>query len=155
MGHKNILKYDKERKFSSLEEHDQYIISEINSLPEDSYLIFLWDLHLTNNDYAEELVSRIKIKNKYWILWNHDSKASVNRLSKYFITVSDDARINESIYLNHFPPVDWQWNTYYSTEWKKKIIHWHSHHPKLGWFVNDISYNGNKLIYNLKELLND
>jgi calcineurin-like phosphoesterase family protein len=41
LGHKNILKYDKERKFSSLEEHDQYIISEINSLPEDSYLIFL------------------------------------------------------------------------------------------------------------------
>ena len=50
--HKNILQYDKPRweKFQSLDEHNEYIINELNKLPSDCRLIFLWDLALGNND---------------------------------------------------------------------------------------------------------
>lgn len=155
--HKNILQYDKDRwdKFSSLDEHNEYIIWELNKLPSDCKLIFLWDLALGNNDKVVELVSRIKIENKYWILGNHDSKALINKCAHLWNTISEDIRINNDIYLTHYPPVDYDWKIRYSIEKWKKYIHWHSHKGN-GRIINniaDISYNGNQLIFNLKELL--
>ena len=158
IGHKNILKYDSLRSesFYDLEQHDEYILNEINKLDEDSYLIFLWDLHLTDNDYADEWLSKIKVKNLYWIVWNHDSKASINRLSKYFKVVSNDARINEYIYLNHYPPIDYLGKVNYTIEKDKKYIHWHDHNRWWKFWNNiyNIAYNWRELLYKLNNLIN-
>lgn len=155
--HKNILQYDKDRwdKFSSISEHNEYIINELNKLPSDCKLIFLWDLALGNNDKVVELVSKINIEHKYWVLGNHDSKSLINKCAHLRKTISDDILVNNYIYLNHYPPVDYLWNIKYKVEKWNLYIHGHTH--KWDWLrknnVVDISYNGNKLIYNLQELL--
>ena len=155
--HKNILQYDPDRwaKFSSLDEHNEYIIWELNKLPLDCKLIFLWDLALGNNDKVVELVSRINIEYKYRILWNHDQKALINKCSPLRKTISEDMWINEYIYLNHYPPVDYLGKERYKITSGRKYIFGHTH--KGSWRMSnnmaDISYNGNQLIFNLKELL--
>ena len=72
-GHKNILKFAKPRPFSTIEEHDQAIINNWNSVvkqEDDVYII--GDISLNLN--AEEIENRLKALNgnKYLILGNHD-----------------------------------------------------------------------------------
>lgn len=142
--HRNILEYDK-RPFKDLQEMEEYIIKSINDLPIGSVLFFLWDLHLWNNDAVADTLSRIHCP-MYWILGNHDSKASINKLWHYFRTVSKDCWINERIYLSHFPPKELlREGTYH--------IHGHTHQPWRKNNVIDISYNGKKLIYKLTDLV--
>lgn len=142
-NHKNILAYDN-RPFKSLKEMEDYIVNEVNNLPLTAKLFFLWDLHLWNNDDCARILSRIHCP-MYRILGNHDSKSSVNKLAHFFITVSRDCWINESLYLNHYPPqIIEKWKYY---------IHGHTHHPKRKNNITDISYNGHSpLIYQLTAL---
>ena len=72
-GHKNILKFAKPRPFSTIEEHDQAIIDNWNSVvkqEDDVYIIGDISLNLS----AEEIENRLKALNgnKYLILGNHD-----------------------------------------------------------------------------------
>ena len=72
-GHKNILRFAKPRPFSTIEEHDQAIIDNWNSVvkqEDDVYIIGDISLNLS----AEEIENKLKALNgnKYLILGNHD-----------------------------------------------------------------------------------
>ena len=72
-GHKNILGFAKPRPFSTIEEHDQAIIDNWNSVvkqEDDVYIIGDISLNLS----TEDIENRLKALNgnKYLILGNHD-----------------------------------------------------------------------------------
>lgn len=136
--HKNIIQYDN-RPFENLEQMHDYIVDQVNSLPIDSILIFLWDLHLGNNDKVADILSRIHCP-MYRVLWNHDTQSSRNKLSKYFRTVSQSLRVNDTFCMTHHP---------IEQQKGKKHLHWHTHKPWLHWWTCDVSYDWTILLYNL------
>ena len=154
--HKNILEYDKLRPFNNLEDHTDYIINSINELDKDTILLFLWDLWLWNADKIREIVSRITLNHKYWILGNHDLPNLVRKCSDLFSIVCQELWINDRIYCCHLPPIDYNWIENYKILNNKYYIHWHTH--KSNWCVNnrilDVSYNGKQLIYKLTNYIN-
>ena len=144
IGHKNILKYDKLRKFNSIEEHDEYIISEHEKIWEEHTLIFLWDICLWRIGRLNENLSRIKCE-KIWVIWNHDNKWMIKKLWHHFTWVVMSYQLL-GYTLQHFPPKEIK-------NWMK-YVHWHDHK----WYhhsnsVHWISYNWLKLIYDFEYIL--
>jgi calcineurin-like phosphoesterase family protein len=78
LGHKNILKYTN-RGFDCIHEMDDYIISQVNDLPDGSTLWHLGDFtfkKMTSTiDYIERMKSTIELK---FILGNHDASLAKN-----------------------------------------------------------------------------
>ena len=77
-GHKNILKYcPNSRIFSSVEEMNESILSQIDEFPEGSTLINCGDLFINSRisfDEVKSIIDRMKSNNKtLWIIMgNHD-----------------------------------------------------------------------------------
>lgn len=76
INHRNILKYCN-RPFTTIQEHDQHIISQTNKhVKSDDTLYFLGDLLFANKKYYFEnlrnLLVKIKCQNIVWVLGNHD-----------------------------------------------------------------------------------
>lgn len=73
LGHKNIYKH--RPQFSSMEEHDNYIINKILELPKRTVLVILGDF-LFDGDHYEEYVERLSKKRCRikLVMGNHDSK---------------------------------------------------------------------------------
>jgi len=154
LSHKNILKYDKNRNFESLDEMNEYIISTVEAtLQEWDLLIFLWDLTMGNINNVDVMMDRLSHFDKIWLLWNHDSKDAIKKLSKHFILVLDTLIIDDRMHLNHFPPLDYQNNVNYQVDKYEKYCHWHTHKPQKHWYWYDVSYDWRKLLYNLNELI--
>lgn len=157
-NHKNILKYDHDRgsRFKTLEEMNEYIVERINEvIPEGALLYFLGDLHLGNNDQALELIKRIKCQ-KVWITGNHDSTWSINKLGGEFLSVQKDAIItwrDRTIYLTHYPPVDYDGKVKYDPKKYDVVVHGHSHKPKYYDNCADVSYDWWKLVYDIDEII--
>ena len=97
------------RGFPSIEEHNETIIKNCNSLvtPEDD-LYILGDLMLMDNEKGLECIKRLNGK-KHFIIGNHDSK---NRIKIY----EENGLINEgnaatikyrkyNFYLSHYPTI--------------------------------------------------
>lgn len=155
LWHKKILEYDTIRweKFKDLDEHDDYIINEINkNVRENDILIMLWDLALCNSDVATEKLSRIICKHKYWILWNHDQKSLVNKSYHLWAWVCKRMILLESYVFQHHPPTK-----EFLDELNNHVCvyHWHTHRPwKYFWSrwqkIYDLSYDWTKLLYKLK-----
>lgn len=152
--HKNILKYDEWRCFDSLDDMHEYIINTVLTTvwPSD-LLVFAWDITLWNLDKVESIVSRLSEISMIWVLWNHDQKATVNRLSKYFLDVVDTLMIDDNIHINHYPPIDYNWEIRYLCDNRCTYIHWHSHKPWKKEYWYDISYDWSRLIYNLSDVI--
>lgn len=95
-GHANICKatskwLDGYRDFSSLEEMNETIISNINKyVGEDDYLFNLGDLVFGNKLNLIELINKINCKNVYVTYGNHD----------YLLTTNKPLNIDKNININ-------------------------------------------------------
>lgn len=130
--HKNICKYCN-RPYSSVEEMNEAIIANWNSVVKDDDTVFvLGDLGFCGYEKLEPLMARLKGK-KYLIQGNHDSDKIVAKLweadiiEEYYklttITIEGDEELPEQMLtLCHFPMIDW-----YNKEKGAWMIHGHRH----------------------------
>lgn len=106
-GHNNILTYTK-RPFASIEEHDEALIDNWNSVVSpDSTIYHLGDVMFTNEQRAYDILSQLN-GHKVLILGNHD-KLFYNNISKAarmfeYICPQLSIRIgNQKVIMNHYP----------------------------------------------------
>ena len=106
-GHNKEFLY-KPRGFSSIEEHDQTIIKNWNSIVEDDdIVIMLGDLMLMDNEHGINCLQSLK-GNKYYIRGNHDTDTRV-RLYEYslgyqMLGYAAPAKFNgKNFMLSHYP----------------------------------------------------
>lgn len=126
-GHKNILGLDFNnggRSFSSIEEHDQLIINNINSVvtPQDN-LYFLGDVSWYKPDKTAELLQQINCKNRFLLIGNHDRFAKDGRCKKLFSGIYDMKQIEDNkrqLFLSHLPVMMW-------TGQHRGVIHLYAH----------------------------
>lgn len=81
LGHKNIAKY--RDIFSSVEEHDEYILSQMEKLNKRDILFVLGDF-LFDGPHFDEYIERIHKMDKFRIklvMGNHDSLKLYNKLT--------------------------------------------------------------------------
>lgn len=111
-SHKNILKGVTSwgtRPFSSIKEHDDYLIEQWNkTVPEDSVVFHLGDFCFASVQRWESIRERLNGK-IYLVLGNHDMyniSKNPERASALFEDITPQMLINvcgQMIYLNHFP----------------------------------------------------
>lgn len=101
-GHENILKYSGEfRGGSSSEEHDEWLISQINSVAKKGDLLYiLGDVAMTEE--ALKKLSKIKAGQKILIRGNHDVYSTQEYL-KYFQQVYGLLKFRGTFWLSHAP----------------------------------------------------
>lgn len=109
-GHENGIRFDFQncgRKFSSIEEHDNLIIENINKVvtPQDN-LYFVGYISWYSPEKTAELLEQIKCKNLFAIKGNHDRILKDGRIKKIFHGIYDIKQIDDNgrqIVLCHFP----------------------------------------------------
>lgn len=122
-GHKNILKYDN-RPFKTIEEHDEAIIANHNSVVgvnDDFY--YLGDFCF--NKRAEEYFARLN-GNKFFIRGNHDNSQMVRLYKQYGTYLGNLEEITiegQLISLCHYSML--VWNKSHRGAWQ---LYGHSHH---------------------------
>lgn len=108
------------RGFSSIQEHDEYIMDTFNTLVDPKDIVFhLGDLTMGGMKECGDIFSRINAKNINCIIGNHDKglKNYVKRFPKYDIgqfleiRISDD-EIKYPITLCHYPMLSWNRSHY-------------------------------------------
>lgn len=112
--HSNIVKYDSEngsRNFSSIEEHDDLIIENINKVvtPQDK-LHFVGDVSWGTPEETIELLKRINCKNIFVYKGNHDRALKDGKVKKMFQGVYDIKQIEDNgrqVVICHFPMMMW------------------------------------------------
>lgn len=113
-GHSNIIRHDTNngcRSFSSIEEHDDLIISNINKTvtPQDN-LYFVGDVSWYNPEKTAELIEKINCKNRFLIRGNHDRWAKDSKCKKLFQGIYDIKQIEDNgrqVILSHYPQMMW------------------------------------------------
>lgn len=113
-GHENIVKYDSKnggRNFSSIEEHDNLIITNINQAvtPQDK-LYFDGDVSWYPPDKTAELLEQINCKNLFLLRGNHDRWAKDGRCKKFFQGIYDMKQIEDNgrqVLMSHCPQMMW------------------------------------------------
>lgn len=120
-GHKGILQYCN-RNFSSIEEHDEFIINSWNSRVKNYHTVFhMGDFSFYNIEKAERILQRLNGK-IFLVSGAHDKYKQVSRLS--FKGIFDILQIlvgDTKIVLSHYPFYDWNgrhvgtWNIHGST----------------------------------------
>jgi calcineurin-like phosphoesterase family protein len=126
-GHKNILVYDK-RPFTNIEEHDQTILKNWNSVVhKDDTIYFLGDFSLSfkkNVDYDRYLMMSLKGK-KFFIKGNHDHDQNVKLFKEHgtYLGKLEEININgQQITICHYAMKVWRESHYGS--WQ---LYGHSH----------------------------
>ena len=124
LGHTNILKFQPNRRYRNLEEHNIGVIREINELvnPNDT----LWipgDVAFGKGNL--KYVKEINAKYKRLVLGNHDTYNVVDYISAGFSKVFGMVTYKEFI-LTHAPLHEQQLNTRY-----KYNIHGHMHNESI------------------------
>lgn len=112
--HNNIIKHDFSnggKWFSSIEEHDNLIISNINKVvtPQDN-LYFLGDISWGTPDETLDLLNRINCKNLFAIKGNHDRILKDGKIKKKFQGIYDIKQLDDNgrqVILSHFPQMMW------------------------------------------------
>lgn len=112
--HENIIRHDANngcRKFSSIEEHDDLIILNINKVvtPKDN-LYFLGDISWGKPDETVELLNKINCHNLFAIRGNHDRVLKDGKVKKLFQGIYDIKQIEDNgrqVILCHFPLMMW------------------------------------------------
>lgn len=126
LGHKNIIlpSYDN-RPFSTIKEHDQTIINNINqTVTTNDLLYILGDIGMCSSMYLESLLEKIHCKNLYLIRGNHDYKIKKKLLEKYF-EIHDILLLSisgQQYFLCHYPAESWA-----KKSWGVIHLHGHSH----------------------------
>lgn len=113
--HDNIIKHDANngcRKFSSIEEHDNLIISNINKVvtPHDN-LYFLGDISWGSQEQTVELLKQINCKNLFAIKGNHDGVLKDGKVKKMFQGIYEYKTISDRgqmIVMSHYPIMFYQ-----------------------------------------------
>lgn len=128
-GHTKIVTDYGRNQFQTIEEHDEYIIKQHNSVvrPNDT-VYFLGDVFLGNREYAKMCLSRMS-GNKILIIGNHD-RWSINAYKELgFETVIRGVcyipETNGKVIVSHIPVREAYCNPYIIN------IHGHLHHTVL------------------------
>lgn len=106
LGHKNVLKYDN-RPFSSIEEMDEFIISNWNDrVNENDHVYIIGDICFGNN--PAKYLKRLNGK-KHLIIGNHDGEI-IKKCRDYFESIDYYKEIEvdgKHIVLCHYPMAEW------------------------------------------------
>jgi calcineurin-like phosphoesterase family protein len=111
-GHKNILKYCPNRKFNSIEEHDNHIIKQWKLKVKETDVVFhLGDFSFGSVDFAVNILNSLPGK-KVLITGNHDKRNLSHNLfrncfetirySYHEVDVTYNGK-NVSLVLSHYP----------------------------------------------------
>jgi len=136
------------RGFNSIEEHDETVIKNWNSVVgPDDFVFILGDLMLNDNEDGIEKINRLNGK-KYIILGNHDTatriklyKEQIKNLEgvEYVAKIEHKKRL---LWLCHYPTITANFDD--GKPWVKHLINLHGHtHSK------EIFYNNNPYMYNV------
>lgn len=111
LGHENAMKRFDHRPFKSLEEQDNVIISNINSIvtPQDN-LYLLGGVSWYKSDKTYELLNKINCKNRFLLVGNHDRWAKDSKCKKLFQGIYDLKKIYDNgrtVVLCHYPLAVW------------------------------------------------
>lgn len=85
LGHANILKFDK-RNFSSIEEHDEFMIKMcMNTLVPGDRFFYLGDFSLTNPKKTEGYLATLRSSGAqlFFIKGNHDKRDNIRLFKQY------------------------------------------------------------------------
>lgn len=125
-GHKNILKFQLNRKFSTIEEMDYYLIQDWNSKVKPGDIVFhLGDVSWYSVDKTAKILESLN-GNKILIKGNHDR----HELKQYFTYAFDcmNLRVDEIfMVLFHYPILEWDRRHHGSFH-----LHGHVHGRSLG-----------------------
>lgn len=113
--HENIIRHDANngcRKFSSVDEHDNLIISNINKVvtPQDN-LYFLGDISWGTSTETIDVLKKINCKNLFIIKGNHDRILKDGKIKKMFQGIYDYKMITDGdmqVVLSHYPILFYQ-----------------------------------------------
>jgi calcineurin-like phosphoesterase family protein len=103
LQHENVLQFEN-RPFASIEEHDDVLLDNLNRMagPKDSIIMcgdFAWR-------GEESLIARIRCKNVFFIVGNHD-KAKVGKAFKYAADTAIIKLRGQSCFFSHYPHCYW------------------------------------------------
>jgi len=143
----------------SIVKHDDYIMSQIESLKETDDLYFLWDLFLLNGTSEikkmSDRLSKVKCR-MHWIVWNHDKDKHIELMKHNFEEVCHQKEIRyqkRKIIMSHYP-----YETWWGMHKTPPIIHlhWHTHQKALKtdplWRLC-VSYNWGQLLWDIDDIL--
>lgn len=125
-GHKNILKFQPNRQFSSIEEMDSYIIDNSwnKTVNDNDKVFFLGDFSWYKEDRINLIFDQLKGE-KYIVRGNHDKKDyKIFKNQKDYMEIWVD---DQFIVLCHYPI--FEWNKKHYGAW---MLHGHVHGRKLG-----------------------
>lgn len=113
--HENIIKHDANngcRKFGSIEEHDNLLISNINKVitPQDN-LYFLGDISWGNAEQTIEILKKINCRNLFAVRGNHDRVLKDGKVKKMFQGIYDYKTIQDGdkmVVMSHYPIMFYQ-----------------------------------------------
>ena len=154
-GHDKDFVYQ-ERGFNSIQEHDETILNNINSIvEEDDTLYVLGDLMLGDNEAGIEKIKRIKCQNIFIILGNHDSNSRIELYktvpSIKKISYADVLKIGKAIfYLSHYPTICSNYDD--GQPWHRRIVNLYGHtHQKWNFYYdnNPMTPCGNPFMYHV------
>lgn len=124
--HSNILKFEPEaRDFSTLKEHDEFIVDTWNShVNADDIIYHGGDVILSSTDYS--ILRRLNGR-KRLILGNHDTPARVQAYAEYFEQISAYAEFyGKQLLFAHIPVHPSQFDSRFKAQ-----IHGHVHSKSL------------------------
>lgn len=151
--HRNILKYQSNRNFNSVQEMNEQLIQRHNELVKKNNTIYmLGDLAFTGQDNIENVLKRLNGK-IYYIYGNHDKQLKKDRFSQYFESRQNYLEVNidgNNIVMFHYKISNWNRMHYGAYH-----FHGHSHDvtiPDCRRF--DIGVDGNDCYpWNIRELI--
>jgi len=99
---------------TSIEEHDEWIISRINEkVGKQDQLYILGDVSMGSKKNTEPLIMKIKCKNKFLIIGNHDNNllnstlfTQITQIKNF--TFNSPSYPNIHIVLCHYPIASWE-----------------------------------------------
>lgn len=101
-GHKNILKYSGAlRGGSTSEEHDQWLLDQINSVVKKGDLLYILGDVAFNNTHLEKM-KKIRAGNRVLVRGNHDV-LTPNKYLEYFSQIHGLLSFRGVFWLSHAP----------------------------------------------------
>ena len=132
-GHLNILKYCPEtRPFATIEEHDQAIVDNWNSVVKDGDdVIVVGDFFMGPVENIDRILPHLKGE-ILLIPGNHDSNKRIAKFEEYGVNVLDDDKLfikyNGVVFeLNHMPPTEKRMKCGLADAGSKEFVYCYGH----------------------------
>jgi len=114
-GHKNILKFQPNRNFDSVEEHNEQLIQRHNEVvKEKDHVYMLGDFIFGTATQADAILKRMNGK-KFFVFGNHDRPMYDERIQKHFEWMKNyhEMKLNgHNVVMFHFPIHSWNRMSY-------------------------------------------